>query len=274
MGFDNKVLDRKALATFRALLKGVREAQLVESLCSAGEKTLSDMSDKFGIQRHRIDQDDRTRLSFEIVCFASFLIMSQEIPKLIIRKDASGVATADNDGIQYFNARFLEHLEQANATFMESTPVMEVLLTGIGEQPLSFARRMRQHVESSTRESEVNVFSRQIALVLARENHVLLKALCMGYVETIADLARGVLKTAFALDSPKNEALFDELERFHGDNYAAMIGQIYESFGRATSGRPVLFPEELATALDEAIQAPTEESWFRLKSLLLRQHRR
>ena len=45
-----------------------------------------------------------------------------------------------------------------------------------------------------------------------------------------------------------------------------MIGRIYEGFCRASNGRVLLLPEELGSTLDQAIETPSREAWFRLKA--------
>ena len=71
-----------------------------------------------------------------------------------------------------------------------------------------------------------------------------------------------------------DENVFHELERLHGNDYSAMIRDVYEGFGRASGGRKVLIPRELASAFEQAIDAPSRTTWLQLKAAILQHGKR
>jgi hypothetical protein len=65
--------------------------------------------------------------------------------------------------------------------------------------------------------------------------------------------------------NPEQVAMFELLERKHGDDYEAIINELYFGFARASRGKVMALREELADAFEEAKRNPCAETWHRLK---------
>ena len=64
---------------------------------------------------------------------------------------------------------------------------------------------------------------------------------------------------------PEQFAMFELLERKHGDDYEAIINELYFGFARASRSKVMALREELADAFEEAKRNPSAETWHRLK---------
>jgi len=269
MKIEKRTLERKALATAMLLVQTMAETQFIEGLSLAAEQICRDARGP-GSRLLVINDEDRICLSFEVTCFAAFLIMGQEAPKFITLSDGSGKDRPDEDGIQYFNTKLLEYLEGGLSEFKRHTASRETAT--------NYATRLCEYLRSGSPQKEVELFGRQVALSLDEGSYPFLKILGMRYVGPLVDLIRSLLTQVFdpTYDARfwNNESLFDKLEQLHGNDYEAMIGQIQESFGRTSGGKVMLFPEELTSALDHAFEAPSKEAWFRLKAALLKHRKR
>ncbi|MBC8415421.1 MAG: hypothetical protein H8E11_03225 [Candidatus Cloacimonetes bacterium] len=60
-----------------------------------------------------LKQDDYMRISFEIYCFAIFIIMGQEMPKYLIKKTIFSKSKPNMIDIRFFNDRLLQLLEKS-----------------------------------------------------------------------------------------------------------------------------------------------------------------
>lgn len=67
---------------------------------------------------------------------------------------------------------------------------------------------------------------------------------------------------------PEQVAMFELLERGHGDDYEAIINELYFRFSRASRGEVMALRKELADAFEEAKRNPSAETWHRLKIAL------
>jgi hypothetical protein len=59
--------------------------------------------------------------------------------------------------------------------------------------------------------------------------------------------------------------MFELLERKHGNDYEAIINELYLGFARASRGKVMALREELADAFAAAKRNPSAETWHRLK---------
>jgi hypothetical protein len=64
---------------------------------------------------------------------------------------------------------------------------------------------------------------------------------------------------------PEQIAMFELLEQKHGDDYEAIINELYFGFARASRGKVMALRGELADAFEDAKKNPSAETWHRLK---------
>jgi hypothetical protein len=204
MTFNEITLAERAEVTADLLVEAFTDAELLESVWSSYETICKEALFKFGVQPRKLGQDDRTHLSFELLCFSVFLVMGQEVPKFIVRRRLLLGSAPDDEGIRYFNGKLLEHLE-SHFVRQGATSVREVIVTaitpnmqfGLGE-PLNCAKRIASYVHSGSSLKAADRFAQHIAYAVDPKNYVALKMLGMAYVEQIVDLTRGVLSSVFA----------------------------------------------------------------------------
>lgn len=65
--------------------------------------------------------------------------------------------------------------------------------------------------------------------------------------------------------NPEQVVMFELLERKHGNDYEAMINELYFGFAQASRGKVMALDVELADALEDAKRSPSAETWQRLK---------
>lgn len=202
MTFDNSILSEKARATADLLVQMVFE-ELIGNICSTYDEICSEKLSRFDVQPRKLGQDDLKRLSFEILCFAVFIIMEQEVRKFIVRKRLLLGNTPDTEGIQFYNSKLLDRLEEYFKAQKFGT-IQEVVITaitpdiqfGLGE-PLNAAKRISSYVQSKSSVKAAELFAEYVAYAVDPENYVILKVIGMTHVELVIDLVRLVLKAVF-----------------------------------------------------------------------------
>lgn len=196
-------LVEKARATCDLLIQVVIEAELIENICLTYEEVCDETLARFEVQPRELDQDDLNCLLFEILCFATFIIMGQEAPKFIVQKRLLFFNTPDAEDIQYFNSKLLERLQE-HFDIQKLGTIREVVLTaitpdsqfGLGEPP-NAAKRIASYVRSGSSVKAAQLFAQYVAYAVDPENYPVLKIIGMKFVEPIVDLVRIVLEAVF-----------------------------------------------------------------------------
>jgi hypothetical protein len=211
MTFDQPSLEEKSEIAFNLLIHLVTQNKLVQFIVSTYEDVCKDVLSKFDIHPRQFELNDRNRLLFEILCFSTFLITGQEIPKILTRKRFLVHDVPDKEAILYFNTKLLDHLE-AYCIQEDMSNLSEVILTAIDPElqyelgdPLNCMDRIRTYVKSGSPLNGAKKFAQNIALSIDPQNYAVVKVIGMKYVEPIVDLVRYVLSNVFGSEdeSPK-----------------------------------------------------------------------
>jgi len=185
---DNNVLIEKAKATADLLVETMVE--FPESIYSTYEEVLSEAPAKSEIQPREFSQSDFKRVLFEVLCFATYIIMGQEVPKFIVRRRYILGSTPDAEGIKYYNEKLFNYLQEYFENLKFGT-IREIVITamtpdiqfGLGE-PLNAAKRVASYVQSGASLKAAKLFAQYLAYAVDAENYIFTKILGAYCVET------------------------------------------------------------------------------------------
>jgi hypothetical protein len=196
-------LDRLAAATAAFLVQGVLDSGLVASMVEAYSEVCRWEQGRFGIISRDVGEDQLKHLLFEVVCFATFIVMSQEAPRCILRGQEESEASHEAEDVRYFNQRLVDRVEQGvrRAGITDLREVIPVRITpdiefGRGE-PLDVVRRIRWYaMASGTRGAEL--FAQQVAYAVDPQRYAELTVIGMRHVRPLVELTRMVLAKVFS----------------------------------------------------------------------------
>lgn len=204
MTFSQQKLHAKAAATGDLLIHAIFEAKLIEAICETYDHVCRD--EKLAHLRlvpKELGDDDLKRLAFEIICFAAFIIMSQEVSKHVVPTRTARSAGPDAEGIRYFNGRLLDrlvgHLERAGFSQVRGvvpTTISPEIEFGVGEA-LNATTRIHAYVKTDSHGEAAKLFSHFVAHAIDPDRYAALTIIGMNSVGPIVDLTRIVLKAAF-----------------------------------------------------------------------------
>lgn len=203
MTFNQSELDAKAVTTGNLLIVAIFESKLIEGICETYEQVCRETLARFEVVPKELGDDDYKRLLFEVICFATFIIMGQEVPKHIVRTRALLTTEPDAEGIRHFNDKLLDrlshHLEGQGFAWLREVVVTAIspnIQFGLGE-PLNAAKRIADYLEGGSSLQAAKLFSQYVAYAIDPDQYVALTIIGMGWVESIIDLTRIVLKAVF-----------------------------------------------------------------------------
>ena len=186
------------------LLQAVLEFDLLEPVWKA-YSGIREALDKQSIKGRPEVPDTRAvkRLFFEVVAFAAFVVMGQEVPKWLTRKNPVGQEEPDVEWIRYYNTQFLNRMRH-DLESSEFAGLREVILIsmqpaitfGDGE-PLSIVRRVSGYLAAGSTLEAARDFAQFAALAMDAERSVLLQPIALRLVGSIVDVSRILLKGVF-----------------------------------------------------------------------------
>lgn len=201
MTFSQSELDEKAVATADLLIQSIFEARLIEEIHESYEHLCYETLARFDGVPKKPAEDDLSRLLFEILCFAAFIIMSMEVPKHILRRRFYNTKP-DMQGIRRFSDKLLErlhhHIEATNTSELRQVDLVSItpdFRHGPGER-LNAVKRITEYSKVGPSEA-AKMFSRYFASAIDPEQYAPLQILGMHSRERVVELARIVLKAVF-----------------------------------------------------------------------------
>jgi hypothetical protein len=104
-------IDAKAKAMADLLLQAVSEPDMLAPAWEACARVRQELARRHLTPAAEIPiRQNINRLLFEVTAFAAFIVMGQESPKCLTRRNALGAAEPDVEWIRYFNTQFLSRL--------------------------------------------------------------------------------------------------------------------------------------------------------------------
>lgn len=203
MLFDNDILNKKAKKTVEFLIFSIKEIKIIEDVCSDYESYCTKELEKFDIEPRQFEEEDVKRFIFEILCFATFLIVGRKIHKLIVKKSPLLVRKPDINRIRYFNEKLLDYLEKYFKN-IKITLVREFLVTeispdiqyGYGEQ-LNAAKRIARYLKAGSVEEELRSFSHFFGYAINPKHFAITQLIAMRYAKKVIGLVDTALKFVF-----------------------------------------------------------------------------
>lgn len=184
------------------LLVGRLSDRLIDSIWASYEEACNGPLAQFGAKPREASDEDRERLRFEIVAFATYILMGQEVPKLFRRRRLLRWVP-DVEAIQSFNETLAQELvalfDSLGATRLHEIVMAQVEPTvklGFGQERLDFGRRVAQYVSVGSAEQLVTVFGTHIARGLDWEHAGVLSLVAGSYAKLATQLAGVALASA------------------------------------------------------------------------------
>ena len=189
---STSVLQHQARALASSLLEQLIQARLLESIWSSYDEACKGPLARFGVQARLMEAEDRERLRFEVCCFAAYILMGQEVPKMLGR---------DQPRIKFFNTIFGEALvtrlsaSDGRCKIVLASPTPS--LQDDDRPTLELGRRIADYLGLGTPESVTAFFGAKITDVLDAHQPIL-TVITVSYIEPIVVLARSALDKTFA----------------------------------------------------------------------------
>lgn len=198
-------IDAKARAMADLLLQAVLEPDLLQPAWEAYSGVLGVLVSQ-GLPAAADVPNDRSikRLLFEVIAFAAFIVMGQEVPKWLRRKSALGQEEPDVEWIRYYNTQFLNrighHLESPEFAQLREVTLISIqpAIKFADGEPLSIVRRVSGYLRAGSATEAARDFAQFAALAMDAEHSPLLQPITLRLVESIVDVSRILLKGVFA----------------------------------------------------------------------------
>jgi hypothetical protein len=205
--YSQNEIDAKAKATADLILQALFEPGLLEPACEAYQHVRGELFRR-GLESADVadapNDSSIKRLLFEMIAFAAFIIMGQELPQWLRRKSPLGEEEPDVEWIRYYNTQFLNrvahHLESSEFTQLREVTLISTqpaLQFGDGE-PLSVVRRVSGYVRVGSAAEAAKYFSQFAALAMDPHHYAVLTPITFRLVESVVGVARIVLRGVFA----------------------------------------------------------------------------
>lgn len=193
-------LSKRSQATFNLLVEKIHDTKIITSMfdCYAYYRKMYGKKQK--LKPRPIAQSDIDRLLFEILCFATFIIVVRAVPayirgKFVIRGDPS-----NSRNVRYFGQTLLECMEK----FLETHKITAARVAkarpsvqpGRGEC-LSSANRLASYLEAGSIEEELHLFSSYAGHVLDTRNAQITEIIGLSHTGMIMDAIARTLSAVF-----------------------------------------------------------------------------
>lgn len=197
-------IDAKARATAELMLQALLEPDMCAPAWEAYSRVRDELTRRNLARPADVPiQQSIQRLLFEVIAFAAFIVMAQELPKWLTRKNPLGEEEPDVEWIPYFNTQFLDRLGR-HMKSLEFARLREVIVSGIHPtitfaegEPLIVERRVAEYVRVDAPTDAGRHFSRLAAMAMDAEHTWLLQPITVRFIGSIVGIDRIVLKGVF-----------------------------------------------------------------------------
>ena len=208
MKLDYNALEEKATRTINLLIKEVLGNVLSDVIKTYHEEIIRPMNEKLGIREEakKFEEDDFIPISFELICFATFVIMAREAPKVITKRTLFH-KTPDTEKVRYYNEKLLDYLDEY---FIEQNSVKtrEVIMTGINPDALEFGfeesldatYRRKQYSDTFIRfgmKSAIEWFVTKFAHAINPKHFALIQPIAIIYAGNTIEYVESLVKFIF-----------------------------------------------------------------------------
>lgn len=195
------VLDLRADRLGRTLPDHISQSGIPDALWSAYRAACEGELARFGAVVRDVAAEDRTRLLFELSCFEAYIIMGQEVPRLIRRRRFLRTEP-DGPAIKQFNtvllSALMSELGRHGASSLHEIVVTShtPLQTAAGQQ-LDAGRRIAQYLQCGSVDNLVESFSAKVGDALDARHNPPLDLVAGRHMGRVIDSARGLLAAVF-----------------------------------------------------------------------------
>lgn len=196
-------LKEKAATTINLLVKEMVGKGLRDTIKTYHEEIIGPLNEMgFKQEVKKFKEDDFIRISFELICFATFVIIVRESPKWFTKRTFFR-KQIDAEKCRYFNENLLDYLIEY---FIENgfTKVKEIVITdinmgsGFGEN-LDAEYRIQQYVDSLKfgMKSAIERFVRNFANSIEPRNFALIQPVALNYAGNIIEHVESLMQFIF-----------------------------------------------------------------------------
>lgn len=205
MPFDPTTLDSRADATCGLLVHIFDSQKIVDEVWSSYEEMCrTPLAQGLGIKPREMRPDDRARVTFELLCFCAFVVMTDAVPKRIVRRRALFGTTPDTEAIDAFNRSLLKAME-SHCRHLGLDKVREIVVTaitpefqfGLGDSQ-DCAKRIAVYAQSAA--AKIHAARRLEKLLpdaVDPDNYPIVQIVAARFAPRLASLSREALRLAF-----------------------------------------------------------------------------
>jgi hypothetical protein len=196
-------LTESAGAAFDLLVEGVHASKIMDSILDCYKFYFKLYGERNDLKPRKIEQSDRDRLLFEILCFATFNIVVRVVPRYIIGKFSTKDHVSNSRNVYHFNQRFPDCLDKFfNAR--KFTAIRELVITGTspkskcgpGER-LSAAKRMARYLNAGSIEEELRIFSNSVGYAIDPLSLQITEVIGLSHTGVVLGIISKTLKAVF-----------------------------------------------------------------------------
>ena len=209
--YSQREIDAKARALADLLFQAVIEPDFLDPAWEAYCRVRETLVDRGLTDPADVPRDESIkRLHFEVVAFAAFIVMGQEVPKWLRRKSPLGEEEPDVEWIRHYNTEFLHrighHLTAAQFSQLRELTLATIqpAITFADGEPLSIVRRVSGYLHAGSAAEAARDFAQFAALAMDAEHSPLLQPLTLRLVESVVGVSRILLKGVFARQLDKD----------------------------------------------------------------------
>lgn len=206
MVLNDNSLEEKAQKTFELLIKSLITDDVLSDIVITYHKTIEEpLTDTFGIRRKLpFDEDDYRRIIFELICFATFLIMVHEAPKYLKKGVLLFNESPDAEKIRYYNTKLYDllndYLDNHGYNGIHEIVPIEItpeLKYGIGEA-IDLTSRVTLYASLEDFQSATKIFVIRLTYAIDADNFAFVEPKSIFYAGSIIDLVRDIAKYVFS----------------------------------------------------------------------------
>jgi hypothetical protein len=209
MELDDNALEEKAGRTINLLIKEIIGNVLSDVIRTYQEEIIKPLNEILDIKEEakKFEEDDLIRISFELICFAAFVIMLREAPKVITKRTLFH-RTPDAEKVSHYNEKLLDHLDEY-FTEHDFIKIREIIMTGINPDALEYGfaellgaeYRLKQYSDTFIKfgmDSAIRWFTTKFAHAIEPKNFAVILPIAITYAGNTIEYVESLVKFVFS----------------------------------------------------------------------------
>lgn len=205
MTFDNIALEQKAERTLKQITKAIITDDILSDIITTYHQEVEKpLTDSFGVKRKTpFNENDNRRILFELICFTTYMIMSEEAPKYIRKRKLLFTNEPDVDKVRFYNTKLYEitkdFLNQNGFDQIREIRVKEINpeLKFEEDEIINLTSRHALYLSFGDNLSATKRFVRHLSYAIDADNSAFVEPITIFYAGSAMELARDIAKVVF-----------------------------------------------------------------------------